>query len=271
MFAENSIAGALSATLQRIDVPACPLAAIRARIGSARQLPPLPERRRLPQTLLVALGATAAALALVVVTFPSTTLGFVQTVEQRTAAILGWTPPPPPPKSLSSRVASQAADLVSAQARVGFRIVPPAGLPSDIIRARVWTTPTLIYSKVAHSWSKGEPVVTFAYDRTRHRSFNILVSRYNPRFGPPPKYMYEEDSTGGRRLVKHLNFEWRNGDQETGAIESADLSVSEIKAIRSAMHGTAIPPAANRAERNSGTLEKQIYLLKPKRRRSARG
>ena len=144
--------------------------------------------------------------------------------------------------------------------------MPPAGIPDDVTRERIWTTPTLVYSKVTHRWSKGDPEVFFSYDRARGRSFVILANRYDRRFGPPPQYMYEDDSTGGRMLLRHRNFAWRNGDQEMGAIESPDVSAAAIETIRDTMHGVAIPPARTRAELHSGTLVKRIYLLAPKHR-----
>jgi hypothetical protein len=258
MLADAQIAQALTAMMQEIEAPTVPLAGIRRRIASQTH------RRRSPQVLRIALSAAAAAIALAFVAFPSVTFGLVQTAEQRLAGILQWTPPPPPTDSLSSKISSHSADIASAQSRVSFKLVPPAGLPSDVTHERIWTTPVLVYSKVTHAWSKGDPEVTFVYDRTRSRSFVVITDRYDPRFGPPPRYMYENDSTGGRMLVKHRNFTWRNGDQETGVTESTDLSAAEIEAIRTAMRGTPIPPAQSRAELNSGTLVKQIYLLQPR-------
>lgn len=153
--------------------------------------------------------------------------------------------------------------LEAAQRRVSFRIVPPAGLPPDVTRERIWTTPTLVYSKVTHRWSKGDAVVTFSFDRLRGRTFTLLAERFDPRFGPPPAYVFEDDSTGGRMLVKHRHFAWRNGDQMMSANQDQTIGAAEIEAVRKAMAGIPLPEAVTAHELNEGTLERLVHVGEP--------
>jgi len=256
MYDEARLAATFHSMVGATAVPQLPLAAITRRATTS-----VP--RSYGISLLRRGFAAAVLIALVLWAFRGNTPAFVRAVESRIAAELQWTPPPPAPASLSASIAPRTADLVSAQRRVSFHIVPPAGLPADVTGTRMWTTPVLVYSKVTHAWSKGEPEITFAYGRSGGRSFELIADRYDPRFGPPPKFMFEDDSSGGRYLVKHRNFAWRNGDQAMGATESAGLSAVEIKTIRDAMRAVPIPPAQTAAALQSGTLVKQILLKAP--------
>ncbi len=257
MLADAQIRNALAAMLHDIDPPPVPLHAIQERFerrSPAKHLPPAKIRLAL---------ATSAIVAVLFLALASSSREFIRTIEERVASILQWAPPPSPPRSLSSAISSQTATVWSAQQQVSFRIVPPAGLPNDITRRRVWMTPSLVYSKLTRKWSKGDLEITFSYDRTRHRSFELVADRFDPRFGRPPKYMFEDDSTNGRMLIRHPNFAWRNGNQEMSATASGDISVGEIEAIRDAMHGVPLQGAETHSGLNAGTLVKQIRLRKP--------
>lgn len=256
MYDDARLAAAFRSMVAGTAAPVPPLAAIGRRLAAVA-----PPSRGGP---VLRLGIAAALLiVLVLVAIRGNTSAFVQTVGSRIAAVLQWTPPPLPPASLSVSIVPRTADIADAQRRVSFRIVPPAGLPADITRVRMWTAPVLVYSKVTHSWSKGEPEITFAYERAGGRSFELIADRYDPRFGPPPRFMFEDDSSGRRYLVKHRNFAWRNGDQAMGATEGAGISAAEIETIRGAMRAVAIPTARTAADLQSGTLVKQILLKAP--------
>ncbi len=198
--------------------------------------------------------AIAAALinALVFVALPSHSLIFIQTIEARYRAALqakGGFAPPPPPESLRQSVLKQAwsspdATLATAQSRVPFTIVPPAGLPHDVMSAKIRTAPTWVYSTVTHSWRIGPSTATFIYRRPGGRSFELLADRFDPQSGPPSKYIFEaKDPTpdGQPVLVRHELFAWRNGNQIMSVVEGDGISTREIEAIRNAMHGVALP------------------------------
>lgn len=264
MHADVKIRRAFGEMMRAIDVPPAPLAEIMKRTLLERT------DRRQPPFLLRFVVAAAVIVAVIFAISPSKTLGVIQIAQERIARIMLWTPPPSPPKNLNAsdesdaaRFASETLRLAGAQARVSFTIVPPRGLPNDVVRERLTLAPTLVYSKVTRSWSKGKPDLSFLFYRTRGRVFTIFAERYDPRFGPPPAYMFENDSTGGRMLVKHRNFSWRNGDQQMSATVGPEISAGEIEAIRDAMRGVAIPGAVTRARLNAGTLEKRVRIAGP--------
>ena len=257
MLADADIRAALDAMMNAFDVPQVPLHAIKRRAAMPRAT------RRNSSVALRAVSAAAAALVVVLTISPARTLGWITSAEERIARILQWAPPPPPPKALEPSIAARTGDLAQIQARVSFRIVPPSGLPSGVIRERLWTTPTLVYSKVTRKWSKGEPEVWFGFDRSRGRSFALAAERFDPRFGPPPALMFEDDSTGGRMLVKHRHFAWRNGTQLMTVDEDPSLGAGEIEAIRTAMGGVPIRGAVTARELNEGTLIRRIVVAAP--------
>jgi hypothetical protein len=240
MYTDARISTALETMIRGIDAPPVPLSEI---LRKVRQPQPVP--RYTSPYVRVALGA-AAAIAVTVITLPSISPAFVQTIEERYRAALqalGGIAPPPAPKSFVAMLSSKDATLATAQSRVNFTIVPPAGLPKDIASAKIWTTPTGVYSQANRSWRVGSPAVTFFYQRA-NGSFSLLADRFDPRAGMPGKYMFEARDPGsdGRPvLIKHERFAWRNGDQIMTAIENEDVSASEIDAIRVAMHGVALP------------------------------
>ena len=257
MLADADIRVALDAMMNAFEVPQVSLHAIARRVATPRT-----QRRNVPPALRAVLAAVAA-LVVVVTISPTRTVGWITSAGERIAQVLRWTPPPPPPKALVPSIVAHTGNLAQIQARVSFRIVPPSGLPSDVVRERLWTTPTLVYSKVTRKWSKGEPEVWFGFDRSRGRSFALAAQRFDPRFGPPPAFMFEDDSTGGRMLVKHRNFAWRNGAQLMTVNEDPSLGASEIEAIRTAMGGVPIRGAATARELNEGKLIRQIVVAAP--------
>lgn len=254
MHTDSQIRSAFEAMMHGFDVPPVPAADIKRRIAR-----PTPIRRR---SVLLRVAAAAAIIAAIPFAIsPSQTVALIESTGQRLADIMLWTPPPPPPKSLVATDRAEVATLASAQARVSFRIVPPSGLPRDVTSQRITLLPTLVYSKITHRWSRGEPVVAFDFKRTRGREFGLVAEPYDQRFGPPPAFIFEDDSTGGRMLVKHRNFAWRNGDQMMSMSEDSNISAAEIEAIRAAMGGIPIPGTATKEGLNSGTLIKRIDLV----------
>jgi len=258
MFTDARISAALETMVHGIDVPPVPLLEIQRKVSREQAAP-----RYISRYLMLAAGAAAAAV--LVVALPSIAPGFVQTVEERIAGVLQWQPPPPAPRLLTSAM-SKSATLATAQSRVPFTIVPPAGLPNDIVSAKISTTPSAIYTKTTRSWRAGSPEVTFTYHRADGRSFFLMADRFDPQTGPAPKYIFEDKGQapdGHAMLVKHQHFAWRNGNQVMTATEGAGLSAPEIEAIRVAMRGVALPRAETRAQLGSGTLVKLHLIPRP--------
>jgi hypothetical protein len=224
MFTESRIAGAMQAMVLGIEAPPVPLDAIRRRILLAR-----------PQHVRRFYAAAAAAAAALVLALPRLAPGFTQTIEQQVEAITHWTPPPPAPASVESAMRLRAGTLAAAQARVDFTIVPPAGLPRDVVSEKIATIPTGVYSYAMHRWSVGRAAVWFIYKRAGGREFTLLADRFDPREGAPSKRIFEADE---RKW--HDKFTWLNGDQVTSAIADETISATEIERIRTAMRGAAV-------------------------------
>jgi hypothetical protein len=246
MYTDARISAALESMVHAVDAPPVPLADIQRKIAL-----PQPVVRHTSRYFRLAI-ATMGIIAVIFVAWRSDSLSFIRVIEDRYRAALqarGGFAPPPPPEALWRAVQKQAwalpdATLATAQSRVPFTIVPPTGLPRNVVSARIRTAPTGVYSTVTHSWQIGPSVVTFIYRRAGGRSFDLLADEFDPKSSPPGKYIFEaKDSTADGRpvLVKHEIFYWRNGDQVMSAIEGEGISGREIEAIRIAMHGIALP------------------------------
>jgi hypothetical protein len=250
MYTDARLVTALERMLREIEPPPVPYAQIRERIAQR-------QRPRSHWSLYAAAGAAAAAMF--VLSLPAVAPGLTQSIEAQIEAVLHWTPPPPAPSSVESAMRSHIGDLAAAQARVDFTIVPPTGLPKDVISERVATTPTGVYSKITDSWSVGSPCVWFVYRRSDGRSFMLLADRFDSRTGPPSRYIFEDrgERDGREVLVRHERYVWRNGDQVMSAVADEGISAPAIQAIRSAMGGivekVVWPP-------QSGTIEKQYRM-----------
>jgi hypothetical protein len=230
MYAEARIAAALQTMVRSIEAPPVPFDEIRKRIEGAKP------RRRVGRYL----PAAAAAVALLVLALPRIAPGVTQTIEQQVEAIMQWTPPPvPPPASVESAMRSQTGTLPAAQSRVPFTIVPPAGLPKDVVSEKIATIPTAVYSYVTHSWSVGSTAVWFVYRRADGRTMALLADGFDAREGPPSNHIFEDlgERNGREILVKHDKFTWRNGNQVMSAIADEGISAAEIARVRAAMHG----------------------------------
>ena len=252
MYADSRIRSGLESMLHHIEVPPVPLLNIQQRMLRPRAITPR-------STGSYVRTAAAAAIAAIAVSLPIVAPSVVQSVRERIAAILQWTPPPvQPPRWLTSSFTQQRTTLAGAQTMVPFRIVPPAGLPRDVTSSTIQTSSTGLYVKATRSWQKGTPAVFFNYQRSQGRSFALLADRFDPQEGPPGKYMFLD--TGKVRdgipvVIPFQKFTWRNGNQVMSAIADG-ISADEIAAIRTAMHGIVIPPAQTRAEADSGTVSK---------------
>jgi len=241
MFTDARISAALRNMIQGIDAPPVPLSEIQRKVA---QLQPAP--RYVPRYLRPAIAVTAV-IAVVFVVFSSSSVAVIQTIEARYRAALqalGGIAPPPVPKSINSSLSSQRATLSTAQSRVRFTIIPPAGLPSDVVSSSIQTTPTAVYSKATHSWHVGPRAVNFSYRRAGGRWFALVAERFDPQSGFPPKYMFEPKPPapdGHPVLTKYEHFAWRNGNQMMSATADEGISAPEIAAIRLAMSGIALP------------------------------
>ncbi len=235
MFTDARIAAALDIMLGGIEPPAVPLAQIRQKMAQSRPALRPASRFYVP---------AAVTAALLVLSLRAVAPGFTQTIEAEIEAIVHWKPPPPPPKTVASAMHPQTGSLAAAQARVSFKIVPPAGLPRDVVSEKILTTPIGVYSKIARSWSVGSPAVAFVYRRADGRTFSLMANRFDSHEGPPSKYVFEDTDRlrDGREVtVRRESFTWRNGNQSINAVAGEGISASEIARIRDAMLGIAVP------------------------------
>jgi hypothetical protein len=255
MFADARIGAVLQAMLDEIDAPPVPQQEIARRIAR-----PQPARRSASRFYLPA--AVAAALAVAIL--PAVAPGFIQSAQEQIEAILHWKTPPPAPGRVWSAMRSQSATLAAAQGRVSFTIVPPTGLPADVVSEKLDTSAPGIYSKITHSWSLGSPIVFFTYRRAGGRSFMLEAERFDPRAGPPSKYMFEDmdrKSNGREVVVRREHFTWRNGNQVMSATEDEGISAFEIAKIQAAMRGVTIPGVYTPPQ--AGTTVQQLRIPAP--------
>jgi hypothetical protein len=223
--------------LRSVDTPPVPLERIHTRMRD----PGVMRIDRRP----FAIGTAAAAALVVAVAIPMASPGVVQTLEQKIAAILHWSPPSvPPPALVWKGMKPLTVSLSEAQARVDFTLVAPAGVPSDASGPTIAVSPTGMYSRTTRTWSVGPAIARFAYKRSDGRTFSLSAEPASMQTSPPSKYMFEDrgvDKAGNPILVKHDRFVWRNGDQIMTAIAGDGITPAEIATIRSAMHGTPVP------------------------------
>ncbi|HEY1654928.1 MAG TPA: hypothetical protein VGF86_07440 [Candidatus Tumulicola sp.] len=206
-------------------------------------------------------AVAAAAAGIVLAATPLVAPGLVAPLAARIAELMQWTPPPSPPKSVNAAMVPRLVSLATARSLVTFRIVPPTGLPRDVVSEKIFATPIGVYSKITHAWTVGPPSLTFSYRRSNGREFQFSAEKYDPHAGAPPKYLFDADETGPNGLPKrHEHFAWRNGDQSMSATEDDDLATAEIEAVRAAMHGTPLRRATSRAELHSGVIVKQYRI-----------
>jgi hypothetical protein len=235
MTTDEQLRDGLRAMLQSAQAPAISLEQIHRRMQAPMQY----DRRPF------AIGAAAAAALAVAVALPIASPGVVQTLEQKIAAILQWSPPPSPPASVVNSIEPQTVTLAEAQTRVKFTIVAPQGVPSDATGPTIEVAPTGVYSSNTGKWTAGGPkVITFEYKRGNGRSFLVTAKAVSSTAPPAAKYVFEDkgvDKAGNPILIKHERFAWRNGDQVMGAIAGDGITAAEIIAIQTAMHGTPIP------------------------------
>lgn len=256
MSADTRLTLAFEAILHGIEVPPVRLEDIQQKISISHSAAKRPK--------LVRFAVATAAVAVFAVTIPSISPALIQGIEARyrnALLALGGMAPPRAPQSLLSKLIPKGATLATAQSRVTFTIVPPAGLPSDILSSVIQTIPIGIYSTKTHSWRAGPPEVTFAYRRTGGREFALIAERYEPNGELPSKYMFEAEgptADGRPVLVRHEHFAWRNGDQIMTATEGSDISSSEIRAIQSAMHGVAVPRRNLHTPNSRATMELRV-------------
>lgn len=239
MSTDVQIKSQLQDLLQSVEAPPVPLANIHERMAQLR----FPEKPREHRFAVAAAVAAAAVISIVPLVSPAV----MQSIEARYRAAvqaLGGIAPPPPPAGLLAKLHSQGGTLAQAQSRVAFTIVPPAGLPKDVVSTNIVTTPTGTLNARTNSWSVGPMEVTFSCRRADGREFTIVADRYDPRARPLGKYAFEvPDPAPDRKivLIKHERFAWRNGDQLMHAVTGAGVSAREILAIQTAMHGVPVP------------------------------
>jgi hypothetical protein len=134
-------------------------------------------------------------------------------------------------------------------------------LPPDVVSAKIQINEGLTYAKATRQWSTGPVVVWFTYQLSGGRTLQLLAEPYDPRTGPPPKYMFDgEDLPHGRVALTRLeHFAWRNGDQLMSATAGGGVTAREIEAIRDAMHGRELA-AWVPGQPNAETIERRYRL-----------
>ena len=240
-------------------VPPIDLIAIRRRMHARRDRP----SGRLLRARF-ALASAAVIIAGLLLTARSPAL--MQSIQERYVAALHATGvgpriPKALPEEIRSVVTPSQVSLAEAKQRANFVLVPPIGLPRDIVSQRVFAAPLAVWSKQKNAWSADGVQVTFAYARKDGRAFNVIADRYSPLSLPAPRYIYNADDVPRTARPnprdRAENFVWRNGDQVLHVVASAAISAPEIDQIRAAMHGIPLPrydgplrkPGENRVER----------------------
>lgn len=254
MLPDTRIKANVEAIVRSVEAPSVPWPDIQRRIQQ-----PQANERRAPIYARFAMAAAVVVIAIFLAS-PSRSLALIQNIEARYRAALqalGGYAPPPAPASFVSSLSPEGATLTTAQSRVSFTIVSPAGLPKGIISKKIETTPKGIYSRETRSWRVGSQIVTFAYRRAGGRVFVLIADRFDPRTGLPAKYLFEarNPAPDGRPvIVRRENFAWRNGSQIMSVAEGDGISASEIRAIRVAMHGTALSLPESRDRKFGGSF-----------------
>jgi hypothetical protein len=247
MYTDSRISAAIDSMLDELVVPPVPLAEIHRKIAQSE-----PSKAKMPGYLRFAIAWGVVAGLLAILSSSGLIRAVALNIEDRYRAALearGGHAPPPPPDALRQEVLTRSSSspnvtFAKAQSLVPFTIASPAGLPRDVVSAKIRLTPTLVYSPVTQKWRVGSRIVWFIYRRSGGGTFQLVADQFDPSVAPPGKYMFEaKDPTPDGRpvIVRHLRFDWRNGDQVMSAIADTGISASEIEAIRSAMHGVPIP------------------------------
>jgi hypothetical protein len=243
MYDDARLSGAFTSLLGQTAAPPPPMGPIRERSASS-QPATRPWRRR-----LAIAAAVAAAIALVL---PRVAPALTDAVEAQIQQILRWKRPPPAPPRVWSAMRPQAVSLAQARSRADFTIVPPAGLPRDVVSESIAATAPGLYSRTTHSWSVGSPAVTFTYRGAGGRSFTLTATRYDAHGGPPSKYVFEDlgrKENGRELIVRRDVLTWRNGDQSMSVVVGDGITQAEARTIRTAMGGTATPGVWPRPDR----------------------
>jgi hypothetical protein len=236
MATDTQLRSDLTAMLQSVEPPAVPLEQIRERMQAPSAM--LADHRPL------SIAAAAAAVLILAVSVPIASPGVVQTLEQKIAAILHWSPPTVRPTALVYKgMRPQTVSLREARARVHFTLVVPLGVPSDASGPTIQVSPTGVYSHTTRTWTVGPAIAMLYYTRSDGRTFGLSAEPASTQTTPPSKYTFEDrgvDKAGNPILVKHERFVWRNGDQIMTAIAGDGITPVEIAAIQAAMHGTPV-------------------------------
>jgi hypothetical protein len=263
MFDDARVHDRVRSSLMEAPVPPVDLVAIRRRMDVRRNVPPARFRGA-----RVAAAATAAVIvALMFMTARAPAL--VQDLRERYVAALhaaGFGPriSEPVPAAIRRVAAPARVPLAEAQRRANFTVVPPAGLPRDVVSRTVFTSPLAVWSKQRNAWSTDGVQVTFAYVRGDGRAFDIIAHRYSARGAPAARYIYDADAVprDGKpnRRNRQEQFVWRNGDQTLQVVASAAIAADEIDRIRAAMHGVPLPRYDGPARRRAGDRVERFVI-----------
>jgi len=259
MFDDARAHAEIRSTLMNAAVPPIDLAAIRRRMSARSE-------RSSGRPMSARIAVASAAVMIAGLSFTPAAPALMQSIEERYLAALhgagiGPRVPTALPQDVRSATNPSQVSLATAKQRANFVLVPPIGLPHDIVNRRIFAAPLAVWSKQENAWSTDGVQVTFAYVRRDGRAFDIIADRYSAPSLPAPRYIYDADDAprDGKldRRGRGENFVWRNGDQVLHVVASTAITADEIAQIRAAMHGIPLPryegrshrPVGNRVER----------------------
>ncbi len=253
MLSDQTLRTSIIAMLDDISAPPAPTAAILA----AAATPAVVRAKSLHARYAV---AAAAAIALIF-TLPGVSPAVVASLGTAYQAIVrGIYFEPRIPRVLFKQLTPDVATLARAQTTVPFTIVQPMGLPVDVVSSKITTASSGIYNSITHTWKKADPYLSFTYKRRDGRVFRLLAERADPRMKHGALYI-EEPADTGKRIIRHRNFVWRNGDQQISVAAGPDLSAREITTILVAMHGIPLPLIDEPYDPNAKSTRFQVRLL----------
>ncbi len=175
---------AIGTALRAIAVPAFEWSAVGRRMDAR----PVPRRT---VSIVARPALVMAALLLALGTFVVRTPALMAQVE---AGCLGalhamgvGADLPPVPASVIAASRPMKTTLAAARQRANFTVVAPTGLPGDVMDTATFIGPISVWSRTARAWSTHGEELTFWYDRSGGRTFNVVAEGYDPSNFPAPR------------------------------------------------------------------------------------
>jgi hypothetical protein len=262
MFDDTRAHAEIRSSLMNAAVPPIDLAAIRRRMSARNERP-----SGRPMSARIAVASAAVIIAGLLLAPASPAL--MQSIEERYVAALhaagiGPRIPTALPQDVRSLSNPSQVSFATAKQRANFVLVPPIGLPHDVVNRRIFAAPLAVWSKQDNAWRTDGLQVTFAYVRRDGRAFEIVADRYSGLSLPAPRYIVDVDDVprDGKPDLhgRKENFVWRNGDQVSHVVASAAISADEISQIRAAMHGIPLPRYEGRSRPSAGNRVERFTI-----------